>query len=846
MLSILGVFAFGFQNCGNPFKIDLTSSNESSINREGENQVNNEESEASYITIVSPTAMGFYSTKQVSIKVSGTLFGSSTGVIVTWDNNMGGSGKINAVENWSIVNIPLVLGENKITITAKDGLNIIDSSSITIFRKPKPSPNSHPFLIVTESDYSLLRERAIKYPWDVMMADAIATTNSTFYDSSSASGIAAKSWQMGTIVSAGALAYILDQKNKSIYKNKIRDTLLQWNSLYALRNLDWEFAVRAGVAFFQSVLAFDVIYNDLTTTERANIEAQLSLIGEWYMNTNTNWLENLFPCRGIWALWKNNRSQIEAIKSSYRSVFNEQLSQDGVFTEGCGYSGDLGSLTTGTHFMDVLEHLGEDSYYADEKVRNFQEWYFGYSKGPFVQNCTFGDTFLTQGGSGGGSSAAYRAYKFSDKAGRYASRWASFGPAKGNLLNYVLLDQPLPSPERAMSRIFSDGGAWFHEKSTSIESLSGALWNIITDEHIWHTHKDVNAVHLFGYGEHLLRNSGYNGASSGALGYSWSYINNTALSGNTVLINATDHQLKIGKGITEGFTAEYLDYGTGDSGEALSNGKHLRSLVFVHPQDKINGYFLLFDEISTSSSSNSIKVLLHPNSDLIPMVTNGNEYQWKVSPYRESQKDVYLTIFLGTQPQSTIVNNGVLASGSNSFIGKYLESTYSTAIDGKKNIVTVLYPHDALHPKAQFTKIENAECSGANISSSGGFIDTALESHTKNKVSCGGVSFRGLATLFRTIGNDLDFYFVRKGRSFDNGKSLYLQGFETDLDHSVYLKGVNGKIISPGADVVFYYPGIVGVKLNGIKVATKSYGNGFVKVGIPQGTHSLTLIKNNQ
>ena len=66
----------------------------------------------------------------------------------------------------------------------------------------------------------------------------------------------------------------------------------------------------------------------------------------------------------------------------------------------------------------------------------------------------------------------------------------------------------------------------------------------------WHSHKDVNAIHLAGFGEHLLLNSGYSGASHGDLGFTWDYINNFARSSNTVLIDDTDHIVKSGSGST--------------------------------------------------------------------------------------------------------------------------------------------------------------------------------------------------------------------------------------------------------------------------------------------------------
>jgi len=182
-----------------------------------------------------------------------------------------------------------------------------------------------------------------------------------------------------------------------------------------------------------------------------------------------------------------------------------------------------------------------------------------------------------------------------------------------------------------------------------------------------HGHKEVNAINLCAFGEHVIRNSGYTGAGRGALGYDYNYINNTSVSGNTVLINNTDHTLKYGAGIVEGFTSNKFDYARGDSGSALPNGKHYRNLVFIHPQDNKNGYWLLYDETIANIPGDSVNVALHPNSnDTNPVITPNKEYKWKIGPFRDNlAQNVYITIFLGTSPNSVSIKDGLLARDVN-------------------------------------------------------------------------------------------------------------------------------------------------------------------------------------
>ncbi|HCS74010.1 MAG TPA: hypothetical protein DIW17_09060, partial [Clostridiales bacterium] len=85
-------------------------------------------------------------------------------------------------------------------------------------------------------------------------------------------------------------------------------------------------------------------------------------------------------------------------------------------------------------------------------------------------------------------------------------------------------------------------------------------------------------------------------------------------------------------------------------------------------------------------------------------------------------------------------------SYSNSFATKYLYSTYNTdSSQGKENIVTVLFPHNASHAKAAMSRVSGSGFTGASINLDGGTtIDYALESLGTSNITYGGVTFRGL------------------------------------------------------------------------------------------------------
>jgi len=701
---------------------------------------------------------------------------------------------------------------------------------------------AHPFLIVTEANYTQLQSRAATSPWSTMKSQACSDCQTIVFNTST--DYVTQTHQMDDIASACALAYILDAANRSTYVTKFYTTAMAAWPGYLRPGLNagsFDSTVMPGISYFSSVLALDIIYNGLTSSQRSNIETEFQLVANWYEAASTSWQLNLYACRGIWALYINDRTKIDLAKAGYRDeLFNEETTTDGVANMGPGYAGVRLSQERESkgNFMDVLEFTGEDTYYTDPVAINLMEWLYGYGTTPFREDYTFGDTAPNRSYHERGAST-FRAHRFSDKAGRYAA-WINNGLAPYNrLLHYVLMDQPLMSKERGTSRIFPDGGAWFVEAGLDTRALSAALWNPMSDES--HSHKDVSAVHMAAYGEHVIRNSGYAGWGLPDSS-SWTYIHDQAFSNSTALINYTDHAQKYGNGIVEGFVAPNLgfDYACSDSGPAISNGSHYRNLLFIHHSDDANGYWLLFDEFDATSSTQA-NILLHPNADNMTSMILDTEYKSTINKLTFSGHTVYISMFLGTPPASTpSINNGVLAHmASSSFTGKYLRSNYDTDANGVKNVVTVLYPSDSTHAKATMTRITGTGYTGASIAL-GGIVDIALESAGTSAITYSGVSFRGLATWYRKNSGLVTSYFVRKGLTFNDGVSPRV-GFDSTGNISIYMNKMQGRIVSPGTNVTFYYPSVGSVLLNGSPLSIISSGVDWVQVYIPSGTHEVEL-----
>lgn len=644
--------------------------------------------------------------------------------------------------------------------------------------------------------------------------------------------------------------YIIDPANRTTYKDKVRDTLLFWTEIQPLiscpNGVEWAATVPPGTAFFNSVLALDIIYNDLTEEERTNIETILDNIAEIYWANNCPWKENQYGVRGIWALYQGDRPRIDQAKADYKTAVLQEFTADGVFNQGPAYAwARLGAdRDAKAYFMDVLEFTGEDNtYYSNQQIKNFYEWLYAGSLTPFLGMFTFGDTepertFTEQYYRA--NPATLRSQKFSAQAATNANWALSNSPLTGKLLTYLLTDSQLPSAQKPTSRIWPDGMAAFWENNQATSSLAAALWNPKSQSD--HSHKDVNAIHVAAYGENVLRNSGYAGWGNGCVGSNWAYVHDTAISSNTVLIDGVDHSTKVGSGITEGLTTSTLDYASGDSGSALPNGKHRRNLVFVHPQSGTNGYYVTFDEIVASNSNKKAQVAFHPSSSTYSTVSGSQEYKWTINQY--SNHNVDLSIFLGTTPSTVEIKDGALCTASwtgfQSILGKYIYSTYNLS-KGKKNIVTVHIPADDTHVKSALTRISTSNYSGASINHGNSVVDVALESSTNNPISYSGISFKGLAALYRKNGTTLSSYFVRQGTAFNDGTTPR-RGFEATAPVSIYVKDTDGKTTSTAlSSIKLYHPGIKGIKIDGQIAQLISFGTNWIQVAVPAGNHELTF-----
>ena len=745
----------------------------------------------------------------------------------------------------------------------------------------------HPFLLVRRTDYPALQALAQVEPGKGMRARAIALAGgssgssdvaSLVYDPLADSSI--RSALLADIFSTTALAYLLDEPGRSAYRNRIIEHLRYWdpaipgNLTLELGNDSETLATAQAGAFFNATLALDLIHDELGSDELARIHALLDAGPARYFDHSSNLKAAAPAARGAWARYRGDRFTFEKNKDDFlRDIFSA-ITPDGVFADGPGHAFTrwtrLNREPTSS-FGDILTHLAE---YADgdseTRLTLFQEWLFGYATTPSGIPWAIGDT--SPGGIKApagetvyppvvvdGAPKFYgfeRAARFPPLASRYAARFNLVAPPASRLTSYLNLARPsdaAPNPASAPSRIFPDGGAYLRETRNTPQALAGVLSNLKTPSA--HAHKEVNSIHLAGYGQLLLRGSGYNGWDTPALDFSWDYINRRAVSGNTALIDyeplrddappqrpsaLNDHRDsgggsdgKAGGGV-RGFTTRSLDFSSGDSGKALPNGRHRRDFIFVHPRDAAPGYFVVFDQLQAIPGSKLANVVWHPNSATPPVITAPEkEYSWQVTP----KASTALTLFLATPPAGLDLYDGVLASWGGGFVGKYLFTRYPLDPEGRRQIVTLLYPSDTARPKATFARVSAPGYTGASVSAIGGrIIDTVLELNSATTVTLpDGVKLQAASAVSRRLEGRHTFVFAREARSFRDGA----YGFTSSAPVTVFLDERGGHIDSLGSIVRIHRPDLSEVIVDGVTIPLTTTGPGWIEFAVPSGSHTL-------
>lgn len=585
-------------------------------------------------------------------------------------------------------------------------------------------------------------------------------------------------------------------------------------------------------------IVLDIMFSGIDPSVRRGMENDCDYIARHH---RASWLESKFAIEGIGALYHEGVSEeFLRAKDRYRQYLLAMTSEDGVYTTGPGYAHSrlfMEERVQKKMFMDVCEYQGVHEFYNEPKLQRLYEWLFGYSCSPFNRTYTFGDSPPTKEFAEY-SSAVLRAGRFSEAARGYAV-W-QMGPPRdqlleGGLLQYLSCDSTVYTAVQPQSRIFPNGGAWLLGRQNSSHGLAGVLWNINT-EHESHSHFDANSVSLTAFGEFILRNSGYDGWAEPDSGR-WQWIHRTAESSNTVLPGGLNHEDFRGGGITEGILGLSLEYARGNSGRSITGGTHDRSLLMVHGDGSLPGYFILVDEVTGTGAD--VRLALHPNSSTAPAeISGGREYDWSITSCF-SRNTIRTRIILGDKPLSAEIIDGYFGSNDecNRFVGKYLRATYAPEEGGRTRLLTVVFPYPEGNPAPAHAALPGEK--GMALVLDEGTRDVVVV--PRGEVKSGGVVARADAAYWRQSHGRVSAFFLLRGRGF-GGEQMLTAGFESGEPVSIVMDGDRGALISPGTPVTFRMASLRTVRIDGSEVPHISAGAGFVRVMVPPGNHSVLLV----
>ncbi|MFC1761053.1 hypothetical protein ACFL6U_03125 [Planctomycetota bacterium] len=629
---------------------------------------------------------------------------------------------------------------------------------------------------------------------------------------------------------------------------------------------------------FYALLALDVIRYDLDSASLRRYESVLkSKIMDLYIG---KWDPHAWAMRMLWYKYIGDEKNFQAAKVKFDIGLSEHyMPNDGVSPAGNGYcvqrwNSVARSAKNAT--PDLMEYMGYHEYYTNPGIIGLKEFMYGYAVGPFGRILIYGDSRSTEGQVpwhiGGGnvvvSPHILSAARFSTKAYQYAM-WVlregvgvSSVRLKGHLSNYLIMagtaanNKPiafdLNDAVMAPTRLFKNYAALI-SKAESKNALYLSMLNL-TGNTEYHTHFEVNALAMAGYGEILLRNAGYSGPDKdvtvNGVTATFDYLHFDSESANVVMIGGARHSAKVGDGITEGLIGQEVEYCRGVSTTAIA-GIHARDVLFVQASERANGYYLVMDHVTTDKAGDNVNVMWHPNSGMLKTVESETHYVSEIKqesgargPHIFTENEVELTTFLASPPSSVETKRIVNQGSRYSYVADYLVANYDP-VEKRKDILTVLFPADKTHKVGELTRIETDEYTGCKIVQ-GELEDVALTSDGRTTGHQGEKTFQGEDVLFRTASEKLASFFV-KGVSFDDGHSTRC-GFQADESIALYMNssaapsGMRGMITSNGTKVTFYYPEITSVKINGNAAEVTASGRGWVQIQVPSGTFRVDMV----
>lgn len=677
------------------------------------------------------------------------------------------------------------------------------------------------------------------------------------------------------VTGSSALAYILDPENKEKYVENIHMIFKKHVMNIYIGKEATTSSTPSGELFF-ALLALDVMGSDIDPESLKIYEESLKekimklVIGQWDPHA--------WAMRMLWYKYVGDDENFQAAKEEWLIGLSEHYLDDGTSPAGSGYCverwNDLRCSAKNTT-ADLMTYMGDYDAYSNTGLVMLQDFIYGHANAPFGHILAYGDSRQLQDawdieGDMLVSATILRSRRYSEQAYKYAMWIITQGyetrmselKVKGYLLSYLVLagsakdNNPVeidlndaePSPSCVLTNY-----ATLRTKDKTTNELAIAMQNL-TGNIEYHTHYEVNALALAGYGEILLRNAGYMGPNRDAtidgITSSFKYMHDSSISSNCVMVADKNHLSKVGEGIIDGFTGCDIEYFRGSTGEdVVIEGSHLRDVILMHQTGGANAYFLVMDHLK---ARDSVNIIWHPNAAVMQQIAPETEYlseikvaEGALGPVLYSENEATLTTFLATQPNTIDIVKVVNQEARNdreyqlstSYVAEYMKANYAPK-NGQLDALTILFPGDKDHKAGKMTRIMAEDYSGAEILQ-GKIKDIALVSSGTTKASFAQAGFKAEDVVFRSHGNKAVSYFV-KGEFFE----LRGMGFQSDSSVSIFFSAEDnsGIVSSPETTTLnIFAPRAKTFESKNPDVKVVSTEGNNIKVVIPAGKTSFRL-----
>ena len=458
---------------------------------------------------------------------------------------------------------------------------------LTITASLNLSAASHPFLFLKSTDFEEVATRIRSDRWRPLWNAAVDKWDNDFSGSN---------WQdMSRQLSYAMILYVGDPDNAARYRSKIVAVIDRWPSLMSSFGSDHTNTVGPSNAVFNSIVALDLVYNDLDAADRDRAEGHIQRVVDWYEdNTRIPWRLSRWGVLTIWALYREDEQDLANFMAGYNDyLLKASMMEDGSWNQSPGYLGAriLANRLAKAHTIDALEFNDRFNYYQNQQMRDLIEWMGSFAFTPFGGYTRFGDTGSIRSSNIASNNFLFRAGRYGDKLGgigqwllnrRFVESYGRPMPwtrDRSNFLTLVMLPDRDPDPVMPSSLLKDLSGAALWDRTDSSEALSGVLYSLVREnDHesgYGHAHQNTNSIDLVAYGEHIIANSGVDYVGRDGQGFDWpGYTPDNgrwyhAYMQNSVLIGASnDHVENEGGGLLAGVVGGDVEFGTTGSLDA--------------------------------------------------------------------------------------------------------------------------------------------------------------------------------------------------------------------------------------------------------------------------------------